>query len=109
MLEYLDVSVFFEIDTSWVHVAGLDPAAVVAELGSRAPLLHLNDGPGIKDAPMVALGTGVMDIPPIIAAGEGTTDYLIVELDHCASDMLTAVEQSYHYLGTGGLARGTTR
>jgi len=106
MLEHLDQAVCFEIDTYWVKTAGLDPAAVVAELGSRAPLLHIKDGPCIQNEPMVAAGHGVMDIPSIVAAGQASTKWLIVELDRCATDMMTAVAQSYEYLVTGGLARG---
>jgi hypothetical protein len=57
---------------------------------------------------MVALGEGVMDVPRIIAAGGKNTEWLIVELDRCATDMLTAVEKSYLYLKTNGLARGNS-
>ena len=56
MLERLDKSVFFELDVYWVKVGGLDPAKVVAELGARAPLLHIKDGPGIKGQPHTAVG-----------------------------------------------------
>jgi sugar phosphate isomerase/epimerase len=106
MSEYLHPDVFFEIDTYWVQAAGQDPAAVIRRLGVRAPLLHLKDGPAIPNQPMVALGSGVMDIPAVVAAGAGATQWLIVELDACATDMLGAVKQSYHYLIEKGLARG---
>lgn len=59
----LDPQVLFELDTYWVKAGGLDPAEVVAELGARAKLLHLKDGPANHEAPNTALGTGVMDIP----------------------------------------------
>ncbi|MBC8446684.1 MAG: sugar phosphate isomerase/epimerase [Chloroflexi bacterium] len=106
MLERLDAAIFFQIDTYWVKAAGLDPAQVVQEFGPRAPLLHIKDGPAIRDEPMVAVGDGVLDFPRIIQASEGTAEWLIVELDRCASDKMEAVEKSYQYLIGGGLARG---
>lgn len=106
MLEHLDSTIQFEIDTYWVKTAGADPVEVVRELGARVPLLHLKDGPCTKDAPMVAVGQGVMDFEPIIQAGAGSVELLVVELDRCATDMLTAVEESYRYLTSKGLARG---
>jgi hypothetical protein len=41
---------------------------------------------------MTALGTGNMDIPAIVAAGGEHTQWLFVELDRCATDMMTAVQ-----------------
>jgi sugar phosphate isomerase/epimerase len=106
MLEYLDPAIFFEMDTYWVKTAGVDPTKVVKELGPRAPLLHIKDGPAVRDEPHVAVGDGVLDFPSIVQAAEGTVEWLIVELDHCATDMMEAVERSYQYLVAGGLARG---
>jgi sugar phosphate isomerase/epimerase len=106
MAEYLHPEIFFEIDTYWVRAAGVDPIEVVRRLGERAPLLHLKDGPAIPNQPMVALGAGVMDIPAVVAAGAGMSQWLIVELDACETDMLEAVKQSYRYLSQKGLAHG---
>jgi sugar phosphate isomerase/epimerase len=109
LLECLDPAVFFEIDTYWVKAAGLDPVAAVKEMGKRAPLLHIKDGPGVRGQPQVAVGEGVIDVPAVIRAGEGSTEWLIVELDECATDMLEAVEKSYRYLVGQGLARGNKK
>jgi len=106
MLEHLEPGVFFELDTYWVKTAGVDPAKVVKELGRRASLLHIKDGPAVRDEPHVAVGDGVLDFPAIFQAAEGAAEWLIVELDHCATDMMEAVEKSYQYLVGGGLARG---
>lgn len=106
LLECLDPAVFFEIDTYWAKAAGVDPVAAINELGRRAPLLHIKDGPAVRGEPMTAVGEGVMDVPAIIKAGEKNTEWLIVELDQCATDMLEAVEKSYRYLVGRGLARG---
>jgi sugar phosphate isomerase/epimerase len=97
-LERLDPTIFYEIDTYWVKTAGLDPAAVVQEFGERAPLLHIKDGPAVKDQPMTAVGEGVMDFPDLLRAAGNHPEWLIVELDRCATDMLEAVAKSYRYL-----------
>ena len=106
MLEHLDADVFFEVDVYWVQTAGQDPVEVIRRLGSRAPLLHVKDGPCQLEAPMTALGEGVVDIPGVVAAGAGSTEWLVVELDRCATDVMEAVRKSYHYLIGKGLARG---
>ncbi len=74
--------------------------ALVKELGPRAPLLHIKDGPAVKNEPMVAVGDGMMDFPSLIQAAGENTEWLIVELDQCATDMLEAVGKSYRYLAT---------
>ena len=99
MLRYLDPQVKFELDTYWIMVGGQNPAAVVAELADRAPLLHIKDGSGIPgNFNMVAVGTGKMDFPPIFARAK-KAEWLIVELDSCETDMLTAIRESCEYIG----------
>jgi sugar phosphate isomerase/epimerase len=98
MRERLDDSVLFEVDTYWVQTAGQDAAALVRDLGARAPLLHIKDGPLDRAQPMVALGDGKMDFKKVIPAGEPYTEWLIVELDRCAGDMMEAVARSHTYL-----------
>ena len=44
-------------------------------------------------------------IPAIVSAGT-SAEWLIVELDQCDSDMMTAVADSYAYLIGHGLAKG---
>jgi sugar phosphate isomerase/epimerase len=106
MLEHLDADVCFEVDTYWVQTGGCDPAAVVAELGSRCPLLHIKDGPCDNDKSMQACGEGMVDFPAIAAAAAGTTEWMIIELDRCDTDMVEAVEKSYRYLVENDLAAG---
>ena len=106
MLEHLDPDVFLEVDVYWVQTAGQNPVEGVRRLGPRAPLLHIKDGPCQIEAPMTALGEGVVDIPEVVKAGDGSTEWLVVELDECATDMMEAVRKSYQYLIGKGLARG---
>lgn len=107
LLEYLDPKIGIQVDTYWAQTGGYDPAAAVKKVGSRAPLLHIKDGPCDKpESPMVAAGQGKVDFPAVMQAAGNHTEWLIVELDRCATDMMTAVEQSYQYLAGQGLGRG---
>ena len=45
----------------------------------------------------------------IAAADEAVLEWLIVELDACATDMMTAVEGSFRYLTAAGLGHETKR
>ena len=106
MLNHLAPEIFFQVDTYWVQTAGPDPAGVIAELGSRAPLIHMKDGPCKREADMQALGEGITDFKSLVDAGGDNVDWWIVELDRCATDMTEAVEKSYAFLVDGGFARG---
>jgi len=104
MLENLAPTVNFEVDTYWVKTGGYDPADIIREYGSRAPLLHIKDGSTNEKESMVAVGEGVMDWSSIIPAAKA--EWLIVELDRCETDMLEAVGRSYTYLTSKGYAHG---
>ena len=99
LLAELDPAIFFEVDTYWAQVAGLDPTAVLAELGPRAPLIHIKDGAATaaQPTPMAALGDGAIDVPAILQAA-AHAEWLVVELDEVAGDMDTAIERSFRYL-----------
>lgn len=96
LLDHLDPAVILEIDAYWVQTAGEDVAAWLQRLGRRAPLIHVKDGPAVKGQPMTAVGEGVVDYTKILPAAQA--DWFIVELDACATDMMTAVVKSYHTL-----------
>lgn len=104
MLEYLSPTVKLELDTYWVKTGGVDPSVILRALDTRVPLLHIKDGSTDENEPMVAVGDGVMDWSSVMAAAKA--EWLIVELDRCATDMLEAVAKSYQYLITKGYARG---
>ena len=106
LLQHLDPAVELEIDTYWVKTGGEDPTTVVKEVGNRATLLHIKDGPADnKDSNMVAVGDGTLDWHSIIPAAK-SAEWLIVELDRCATDMFEAVDKSVKYLIKEGLGRG---
>ena len=106
LFEQLSPQVFAEVDVYWAQVGGCDPRQVVADLGTRARLLHMKDGPAdsAKSA-MTAAGAGAVDLPAVAAAAP-YADWHIVELDRCETDMFEAVEASYRYLVGSGLSRG---
>ena len=108
MLQALCPDVQFEVDTYWAaNFGACDPAEEVARVKDRAPLLHIKDGPLEKDRAHVAVGDGKLDIPGIIAAADpDVLEWIVVELDACDTDMMTAVKKSYTYLTSNGLAEG---
>lgn len=106
LFDHLDDSVIAEVDIYWAQVGGSDPVALLTELGDRATLLHVKDGPaGDPNEAMVAVGDGVVDVAGAIAAAPGAR-WHIIELDRCDSDMFDAVERSYHYLVEQQLSQG---
>jgi sugar phosphate isomerase/epimerase len=103
LADALDPSVLFEIDTYWAAVAGQDVPALLRRLGDRVRYLHVKDGPVTKDDPMTAVGAGRMPVAEILAACP-SAEWYVVELDRCATDMLTAVRDSIAWLTGHGLA-----
>ena len=102
----IEPGIFFEIDTYWAKVAGLDPAEVVGDFGAHAQLLHIKDAQVLStEGPMVAAGSGLQDFPAIAAAGRGHIQWMIVEMDNCETDMFDAAAQSFAYLTENNLAR----
>ena len=106
LIERLDTTMFVELDIYWATLGGADPRQVIADLGDRLWLLHVKDGPcDAPESPMVAVGSGTLDIPAILSSAP-TAKWHIVELDRCATDMHTAVAASYRYLVDSGLSQG---
>jgi sugar phosphate isomerase/epimerase len=88
-----------QIDTYWVKVGGMDPAAVIQQHAKQTQLLHIKDGPLDKDKAMTAIGRGKMDWKSVMqAAQDSAVKWLVVELDRCDTDMMDAIHESLHYL-----------
>ena len=103
LADQLDDTVLLEVDTYWAAVGGQDVPALLGRLGDRVRYLHVKDGPITKQDPMTAVGAGRMPVAEILAAAP-SAEWHIVELDRCATDMLTAVEQSLQWMTEHGLA-----
>lgn len=108
-----------EIDTCWVKVAGLDPAAYITHYSGRAPVVHLKDYVGAQTQNMYELiglegkggqqaggfefrpaGAGVQDFGAIIEAAQAAgTRWLVVEQDaHYDKNPMEDIEDSIRYL-----------
>ena len=101
----LDETIVIELDAYWARVGGQDVVALLHRLGERVRYLHLKDGPATDVATaMVALGTGAMPLEEILAAAPAM-EWPIVEIDRCATDMLTAVRESAAWWRSQGSGR----
>lgn len=116
-------TVLFEADLFWVTRAGLDPVTFIQEIGVRGKVLHFKDGAASADGTFTEAETVdgkimVSSATPFLPAGTGQVnlkgsakaakyaEYIAVELDSYTGDMMKAVQQSYTYLTTEGIARG---
>ncbi len=109
LLHHLDKEIFFEIDTYWAKTGGQDPAKAVKDFGSRAPLLHIKDGPAVKGDKayeQVPAGKGVMNFPAIVEAGNKNIEWMIVEFDEYSGDIFEGIKNSYDFLISNKLAKG---
>ena len=95
----LDPRAVLEVDTYWAVAGGRDVPALLATYGDRITHLHVKDGPlqpSRSGAANVVLGTGLMDLPPILDASANRT--WVVEFDVAAIDPVDEVRQSVEYL-----------
>jgi len=103
LADQLDDTVLLEVDTYWAAVGGQDVVALLGRLGDRVGYLHVKDGPVVnREDFMTAVGSGRMPVAEILAASPST--WHVVELDRCATDMMTAVGDSLAWLTAQGLA-----
>jgi len=108
LADALDPAVILEVDTYWAAVGGVDVPSLLGRLGDRVRYLHVKDGPVTKDDPMTAVGSGRMPVAEILAACP-SAEWHVVELDRCATDMLTAVGDSLAWLAAHDLAKPVAR
>lgn len=122
-LENTPETVLWEADLFWITKAGLDPVSFIQEIGPRGKLLHFKDGiihadDRFTEAETVDGKIMISNAKPFLPAGAGQVnltgcskaavyaEYIAVELDSYAGDMMKAVQQSYTYLTTSGIAKG---
>jgi len=97
-----------EMDVYWTAVGGTDAVAAVRQYAGRLPLMHVKDGLIDPASPMMALGTGKLDIAGCLGAADpAVLKWAIVELDEVAGDMTEAIADSCRFLTSTGLAEGT--
>jgi sugar phosphate isomerase/epimerase len=99
--------VYSELDIYWSTRGGADTTQVLKRWSRRVPLLHVKDGDLGKDDPHKAVGRGRVPVRAIVEAADPCVlEWLVVELDHCATDMTAAVAESCRFLVQNGLAAG---
>ncbi|HBY61527.1 MAG TPA: hypothetical protein DEH78_17025 [Solibacterales bacterium] len=99
--------VFLELDVMWVQVAGLSPAAVIAQYGRRTHLMHLKNVAAMEKRynEMVPrenfreVGDGVIDMAATLrAAQKAGVKHYFVEQDHTPGEPLDSLKKSIGYL-----------
>ena len=95
--ELLHPDTFWQLDVYWAQTAGVDPADLLRELGTRIRSLHWKDGPAVHGKPMTAPGRGKVDVPRILQALTHQVDW-IIELDECDTDPLDAAREGCLHL-----------
>jgi sugar phosphate isomerase/epimerase len=108
LADALDPAVILEVDTYWAAVGGQDVPALLGRLGDRVRYLHVKDGPVTRHGQQTAVGSGLMTVPEILSSCP-SAEWHVVELDYCATDMLTAVGDSLAWLAGHNLARPVRR
>ncbi len=121
-LENTPETILWEADIFWVARAGLDPVDFIKEIGPRGKVLHFKDGAVDTDGEFTEAETEdgkimISDSSPFLPAGAGQVDltaaskvtdyaeYIAVELDSYDGDMMKAIQESYTYLTTNGIAQ----
>ncbi|HYO08026.1 MAG TPA: sugar phosphate isomerase/epimerase [Tepidisphaeraceae bacterium] len=107
LIERLDPSVWFEIDTYWITHGGGDPAAWIRKCAGRIPAVHLKDMLIKLDRTqyMAEVGEGNLNWPAILDACEAAgAEHLLVEQDTCYRDPFESIEISYRNLTAMGAA-----
>jgi len=104
-----DPSMKFELDVFWVVVGGKNPVNLIKKLKGRVSQLHLKDLkkgltlPNYGKIPNDAfkeLGSGTINMEPIIEAAEKAgVAHCHVEQDH-SPDAIKSIRRSIQYLGT---------
>jgi len=99
---------YSELDIYWCAHAKVDLIETIKVWKARIPLLHVKDGDLTEPPVHKAVGDGKVPIRAAIeATDEDSLEWLVVELDDCATDMLEAVGKSVRWLIDEGL--GTSR
>ncbi len=111
----------YQIDCFWSTNKGTeDPVEMLKKYARDTILLHMKDGVckqqaggggmvnGLLDMKidLMPLGTGTLPIKELIAAAPDQVEAVIVELDYCTVEIVSAIEQSYRFMVENGLASG---
>ena len=103
LADALDPRVVLEVDTFWAEVGGEPAPALLRRLGERVQLLHVKDGPRVRDtSTQTAVGSGSLPIADILAAAPHAVR--VIELDaYGAGDVFDALADSWRFM-SGAIA-----
>lgn len=111
----------FEMDCFWSTNKGSEDAVeMLKRYADRTILIHMKDGVCTQNAgggdmvnglldmkiDLLPLGTGTLPIQQLIEATPDSVSSIVVELDYCNIEMWDAIEQSYKFMTSNGLAAG---
>jgi len=111
----------FEIDCFWSTNLGVEnPIEMLKKFTKDTILLHMKDGKinqnidgdtvvnGIlhRKVELMPLGKGDLPIADLVAAAPDQVEAVIVELDYCNEEIVSAIEQSYKYMTSNGIVSG---
>ena len=98
LADALDPRVVLEVDTFWAEVGGEPAPALLRRLGERVQLLHVKDGPRVRDtSTQTAVGSGSLPIADILAAAPHAAQ--VIELDaYGAGDVFDALADSWRFM-----------
>jgi sugar phosphate isomerase/epimerase len=106
LMERLDPSIWFEIDTYWIQHGGGDPAAWIRKVAGRIPCVHFKDMLIRPDRTQyyAEVGAGNLNWPEILkACHEAGVKWYLVEQDDCYRDPFDSLETSLKNLKAMGL------
>ncbi len=110
----------YQIDCYWSSCNGtVDPCEVLKTFKDDIVSIHMKDGAytsckscemknGYLDCKidLLPLGDGELPIADLVPLIPGDVPHIIVELDYCSIEMFEALQRSYNYLTSNGLAVG---
>ena len=114
-------NVKYEIDCFWSTCLGKeDPVEMLKLFAKDTILLHMKDGickqdvggkamvNGILDrkVDLMPLGKGDLPIKALVDAAPEQVEAVIVELDYCTEEIVSAIEQSYKFMVGNGIVSG---
>ena len=114
-------NVKYQIDCFWSTSLGVeDPVKMLDIFAKDTISIHMKDGfvkqnvsgnemvNGILDrkVELMPLGQGDLPIKELVAHAPESAEAIIVELDYCNVEMWQAIEESYKFMTSNGLAEG---
>ena len=107
-------NVKYEIDCFWSTNLGVEDPVKMLDLFAKDTILlpqkvggdNMVNGILERHVELMPLGTGTLPIKDLIAHAPAQTQAVIVELDYCNTEMVSAITQSYKYMTENGLAAG---